>query len=101
MAASVGGTDLIIAFQYAFLIASSGNEILAAAPDLISLLEVDTGEPITTDRLRSGQGVAVIGIPGDERWRSSAGVAVAGPAYGCYAVPIEDRVASIHLQEVA
>ena len=35
----------------------------AIVPDLIMNLDIETGEPITTEMLRYGQQLAVIGIP--------------------------------------
>ncbi|MCC6673944.1 MAG: DUF917 family protein, partial [Thermomicrobiales bacterium] len=48
--------------------------------------------------------VAVIGIPGDERWRSDAGLEIVGPAYFGYDipyVPLEERRRKRELVEVA
>lgn len=67
--------------------------VLASTPDLIMVLDVDTGEPITTEELRYGRRVAVIAAPCDPRWRSEAGLALAGPRYFGYDidfVPVED-----------
>lgn len=99
-----GGGELTIGFQNEFLVAIAGDEVLATTPDLISMLDLETGEPITTEGLRYGQRVAVIGIPGDERWRSPAGLEVVGPAYFGYDipfVPLEERVQRRALQEAA
>jgi DUF917 family protein len=95
---------LTVGFQNEFLVAIAGEEVLATTPDLISMLDLETGEPITTESLRYGHRVAVIGIPGDERWRSPAGLEVVGPAYFGYDipfVPLEERVRQRTLQEVA
>lgn len=95
---------LKVGFQNEFLVATTGNDVLATTPDLISILDLETGEPITTEGLRYGHRVAVIGIPGDERWRSPAGLDVVGPAYFGYDipfVPLEERAHTHQLQEVA
>lgn len=42
---------------------SGKSQILAAVPDLISIIDSDTGEPITTDTVKYGLRVAVITIP--------------------------------------
>lgn len=89
-----GGAILRVEFQNEFLVAIAGNEVLATTPDLISMLDLETGEPITTEGLRYGHRVGVIGIPGDERWRSSVGLEVVGPEYFGYDipfVPVEER----------
>jgi DUF917 family protein len=48
--------------------------------------------------------VAVIGIPGDARWRTPAGLEVVGPTYFGYDipyVPLEERQRTRQLMEVA
>ena len=61
--------------------------MLAVTPDLISILDAETGEPITTETLRYGFRVVVLAIPGHPHWRSEAGLQVVGPAYFGYDVP--------------
>jgi DUF917 family protein len=53
--------------------------VLASAPDLIMVLDPDTGEPTTTEDLRYGFRVVVLGARCDPRWRSEAGLALVGP----------------------
>ncbi len=50
---------LTVGFQNEFLVATTGDEVLATTPDLISMLDLETGEPITTEGLRYGHRVAV------------------------------------------
>jgi DUF917 family protein len=49
-------------------------------PDLILVLDVDTGEAITTEMLRYGQRVAVVALPCNGLLRSDAALSVVGPA---------------------
>jgi len=89
------GRSLRIAFQNEFLVARSGDAVLATTPDLITILDDETGEPITTEGLRYGFRVSVLAMPGDPRWRTPEGLAVVGPGYFGYDipyVPIEERV---------
>ncbi len=89
------GRDLRIAFQNEFLLARTDDDILATTPDLITILDDETGEPITTEGLRYGFRVSVLSMPCDPRWRTPEGLKVVGPAYFGYDipyVPIEDRV---------
>jgi DUF917 family protein len=52
-------------------------------PDVISVLDEDTGRAVLTERLRYGQRVRVLGLPGPEIWRTSEGLDVVGPrAFG-------------------
>jgi DUF917 family protein len=81
------GRTLSIGFQNEFLIARDGDDVLTVTPDLISILDAETGEPITTETLRYGFRVVVLAIPGDPHWRSEAGLQVVGPAYFGYDVP--------------
>ena len=63
---------------------------------LITVLDVETGEPITTEALRYGFRVAVLGIPCDSRWRTPDGLRLVGPGYFGYSieyVPVEQRFA--------
>jgi uncharacterized protein len=88
------GQSLRIAFQNEFLVAQTDNDVLATTPDLITVLDDETGEPITTEGLRYGSRVSVLSMAGDPRWRTPAGLAVVGPGYFGYDipyVPIEER----------
>jgi DUF917 family protein len=88
------GKTLRISFQNEFLIAQTEDDVLACTPDLITILDAETGEPITTESLRYGFRVAVLAMPCDPRWRTPAGLALVGPDYFGYAttyVPIEQR----------
>lgn len=49
-------------------------------PDLIINLDLDTGEPITTEVLRYGQRLAVIGLPAHDLLKTPEAMAVVGPA---------------------
>jgi uncharacterized protein len=91
-----GGQTCKIAFQNENLVAFVGDEALVVTPDLISVLDTDTGVPITTEGLRYGYRVTVLGIPCDARWRLPKGLEIVGPQYFGYDVPyvpIEQRLA--------
>jgi hypothetical protein len=85
--ATIAGTDteLHLSFQNEYLLATRDDEVLATTPDLICVLETDTGEPITTEALRYGNRVTALGIPCDPRWTTPAGLALVGPRYFGYA----------------
>ena len=88
------GSTLTLRFQNDHLIAVRDDTVVATVPDLIIVLDADTGEPITTEELRYGFRVAVIAAPCDERWRTGAGLELVGPRYFGYDVeyvPIEER----------
>ena len=54
--------------------------MLASVPDIITVLDSETGEAIHTERLRYGQRVSVIACPCDPIWRSAGGLAAGRPA---------------------
>ncbi|HEY3685388.1 MAG TPA: DUF917 domain-containing protein [Streptosporangiaceae bacterium] len=86
------GRRLELEFQNENLVARRDGEVLASVPDLICVLESDTGEPVTTEGLRYGFRVSVVGAPCDPRWRTDAGLDLVGPAYFGYGhryVPVE------------
>jgi len=88
------GQKAQLSFQNEHLIAKVDNEIQVSVPDLITVLDSDTGEPITTEGMRYGFRVAVIGIPCSHHWRTEAGLALVGPQYFGYDVkyvPVEER----------
>lgn len=88
------GRTLTIEFQNEFLMARDGDKPLVTTPDLITVLDAETGEPITTESLRYGFRVVVLGLPCDARWRSEAGLKLVGPSYFGYDVPyvpVEER----------
>jgi uncharacterized protein len=52
-------------------------------PDLITVLDSETGDAISTERIRYGQRVTVIAIACDPVWQTDQGLKVAGPrAFG-------------------
>ncbi|UGS27684.1 DUF917 domain-containing protein [Microbacterium resistens] len=81
------GTSLTLQFQNEHLVAEKDGDVLATTPDLIMVLEGDSGEPITTEGLRYGQRVRVIAAPADERWHSAEALAMVGPGYFGYDTP--------------
>jgi DUF917 family protein len=74
----------VLEFQNEHLVARRDGEVVASVPDLICVLDTETGEPVTTEMLRYGLRVTVIGAPCDPRWRTPAGLELAGPRYFGY-----------------
>jgi len=75
------GETLAIDFQNENLIArTGGGEILAVVPDLICLIDTDTGEPLTTELIRYGMRATVIGIPAPPELRTPRALETIGPA---------------------
>ncbi|MEV8633975.1 DUF917 domain-containing protein [Streptosporangium sp. NPDC051023] len=87
-----GDSALELEFQNENLVARLDGRVVAGVPDLICVLETDGGEPVTTEGLRYGFRVSVVGAPCDPRWRTAEGLALAGPGYFGYDhdyVPVE------------
>jgi len=80
------GRSLQIDFQNENLIArTAAGEILAVVPDLICLVDEDSAEPVTTEIVRYGLRVAVLGIPAPEMLKTPEALQVIGPAAFGYA----------------
>lgn len=74
------GQDMNLDFQNEFLIAKIGDEAIASVPDLITVLDMETAEPITAETLQYGFRINVIAMPCDDKWRTAAGIALGGPS---------------------
>jgi hypothetical protein len=71
---------LDIAFQNENLIARLDGEIAATVPDLITLVQLDDGEPIGTESLRYGLRVAVLAMPAPKELKTPRALDFVGPA---------------------
>ncbi|MGW5649112.1 DUF917 domain-containing protein [Saccharopolyspora sp. NPDC003752] len=78
------GRTLVLDFQNEHLLATLDGRITATTPDLICVLDAETGEPVTTEGLRYGLRVSVLAAPCDPRWTSPGGLELAGPRYFGY-----------------
>jgi DUF917 family protein len=75
------GRTVAIDFQNENLIARTADgEVLAVVPDLICLVDAETAEPVTTELVRYGLRVAVLGIPAPAALRTETALRVIGPA---------------------
>jgi DUF917 family protein len=86
------GSQLTLRFQNEHLLAIRDDQVVASVPDLITILDAETAEPVTTEGLRYGFRVVVLGIPCDPKWRTPDGLALVGPRYFNYDidyVPVE------------
>lgn len=74
--------QMTIEFQNENLIAWLDGDPVCIVPDLICIVD-ETGEPITTELLRYGFRVTVLGFPAPKLWTTTEGLAVVGPnAFG-------------------
>lgn len=88
------GRQACVEFQNENLTAEVDGEILATTPDLICLVDTETFAPVTTDALKYGKRVLVVGLKCFEMWRTPEGLELVGPRYfGCDTdyIPLEER----------
>lgn len=78
------GKEFTINFQNEHLVAKEGEHVLCSTPDLIAVLDAETGFPITTERMKYGARVVVVAFPCHEKWRTAKGIETAGPRYFGY-----------------
>ena len=84
------GREFTLSFQNEFLCLEDGaGRPLALTPDLICALDADAGLPVTTESLRFGLAIRLIGLPADPQWRSPGGLDLAGPGYFGYDHPFQ------------
>jgi DUF917 family protein len=77
------GVRMRLSFQNEHLVAARDGEVVTSTPDLICVLDNETGEPVTTEGMRYGNRVAVLGVPCDSRWTTPEGLRLTGPrAFG-------------------
>jgi len=74
------GETLEISFQNENLIARRGGRLVAIVPDLICVVDHETAEPITTEGLRYGQRVRVLGISTPAMMRTPEALVAFGPS---------------------
>lgn len=72
-----------LAFQNEWLVAWRDGTVLTSTPDLICVIDNDSGEAIGTETVRYGQRVTVIALPAPPVFLTPAGLAYVGPrAFG-------------------
>lgn len=89
------GSELEVIYQNEYLRARVGDRTLAIVPDLTCILDAETAEPITTEGLRYGQRVKVMGVSCAPVMRSKAALDLFGPrAFGLDEPfrPVEDLI---------
>jgi len=71
------------------------NEPFVTSPDMLTVVDKGSGEPLTNMAIANGQDVVVLGIRSPEIYRTDRGIAVFGPRHFGFEVdyrPIEDVV---------
>ncbi|MCH8060110.1 MAG: DUF917 domain-containing protein [Proteobacteria bacterium] len=78
-----GQDQMTINVQNEYLIAIVDGQCVATVPDLICVIDCDTLLPITSERLRYGLRIGVIGVPAPALYKSPEALAVTNPrAFG-------------------
>lgn len=78
-----GSRTVELTFQNEHLLARDGERVLAIVPDLVTVLDVETAIPITTEALRYGQRVRIFAIGTPDIMRTPAALEIFGPrAFG-------------------
>jgi len=63
------------------MIGRLNDKVHTTIPDMICLIDLDTGMPVTNPNYHTGQNVAVVILPAPEPFTSPKGLSVFGPAY--------------------
>jgi uncharacterized protein len=76
-----------IAFKNEYLILRIGEEVALTVPDLITLVETETGNPVTTEILRPGLRVTAVGLPCSPLMKTTKALKAVGPKAFGYDLP--------------
>jgi len=87
------GQTASLDFQNEWLNLRIDGKVLCLPPDLIAILDSETGEPIRTDIMKYGYRGTIVLIPAHERMRTVKGIEMFGPRHFGYDldyVPVEE-----------
>jgi DUF917 family protein len=80
------GGKVQLLYQNEYLMAKNGSEVLVSTPDILALLEVNSGTPLTSEALRYGLQAALVAMPAPRIWQTAQGLELVGPRAFGYAV---------------
>lgn len=80
------GEPIELLYQNEFLIAFQGNRPLASTPDILMLMEQESGTPVTSSSVEFGVRVDLIALPSPEIWTTEKGLQLTGPRYFGYSI---------------
>jgi uncharacterized protein len=81
------GRRAAIDFKNEYLILKLDDAVALTVPDLITVIETDTGAPVSTEILRPGLRVTVLGLPCSPLMRTEWALRSVGPAAFGYDLP--------------
>jgi hypothetical protein len=81
------GRRIEVAFKNEYLILRVDDEVRLTVPDLVTLIETQSGTPITTEVVRPGLRVSVLGFPSAALYHTAEALRVVGPAAFGYELP--------------
>jgi len=87
------GNNLHINIKNEYLLARQGERVRASVPDLITIVDYESGEPINAERLRYGHRVAVFATGCPAFYHTAAALKVVAPrcfGFDINYVPLED-----------
>lgn len=70
---------ITISYQNEYLLAKRGADTMASTPDLIVLLEENSGTPLASEALRYGLQAVLVALPAPDIWRTEEGLKLVGP----------------------
>lgn len=76
--------EVKLLYQNEYLAAYQEGQLSGCTPDILMLMEVGTGTPVTSDALRYGIRVDLISFRAADIWYSEAGMNLVGPKYFGY-----------------
>lgn len=94
------GQGASVTFQNENLCATVNGKIVATTPDLICIVDTETFTPITTESLKYGKRVLVVGLKCYSAWRTVEGINLVGPRYfgiNTDYIPVEERIKEVSL----
>lgn len=81
-----------IIYQNEYLLAKEEDEVMAATPDILAIIETTSGMPITSDQLKYGLKVDLLMIPSPAIWKTEEGFKLVGPEYFGYKTPKKEAL---------
>ena len=77
------GTQYTIDYQNEYLVLFEGQHAVVTTPDIIALVDTETGMPLSIEQVKFGLSVHILAIPCPPIWKTEKGLAMVGPeAFG-------------------